>query len=135
MGGVRYARADRTGGLGAVSRLLRATRVRGGRRPALNRGRRACLALSSALANLYGNPPTAEAPARPPQPDQDRFLSRLAAWARSVGNNSGKSSLAIQRRAGPCQAWIGENESEQIGRASCRERVEVAVGAGTTTKK
>src|SRR5262245_46162058 len=100
MGGVRHARADRTRGLGAVSRLLRATRVQGGRRPALKRGRAAYLALSSALANLYGNPPTAEAPARPPQPDHDSFLSRRAAWARSDGNSSGKSALAIQRRAG-----------------------------------
>src|SRR5262245_38481279 len=61
----------------------------------------ACLTLSSALASLYGDPATAEAPARPAQPDHDSFLSRRAAWARSAGNSSGKSSLAIQRRAGP----------------------------------
>src|SRR5499426_3611092 len=101
MDGVRHARADRTRGLEAVSRLLRATRVQGGRRPPPKRGRGACLTLSDALASLYGDPPTAEAPARPPQPDHDSFLSRLAAWARSAGNSSGKSSLAIQRRADP----------------------------------
>src|SRR5215471_7979253 len=113
MGGVRHARADRTRGLEAVSRLLRATRVQGGRRPPPKRGRGACLTLSDALASLYGNPPTAEAPARPPQPDHDSFLSRLGACAISLGNSSGK-------------AHSRSNAARTLSNADQRKRVRTA---------